>query len=125
MTARWDEVPSTDWIKLNAQLRGVIRTVTTDGRNAIRTENSSTLLGLLSPFTLVKVDTSGGNVTLTLPPASSVTGYEVKVKKMTAANTLTLDGDGSETIDGAATLAWTVQYQSFTVVSDGTAWSIV
>jgi hypothetical protein len=125
MTARWDEVPSTDWIKLNAQLRGVIRTVTTDGRNAIRTENSSTLLGLLSPFTLVKVDTSAGNVTLTLPPAAAVTGYEVKVKKMTAANTLTLDGDGSETIDGAATLAWTVQYQSFTVVSDGTAWSIV
>ena len=125
MTARWDEVPSTDWIKLNAQLRGVIRTVTTDGRNAIRSVSGSTLLGLLTPFTLVKVDTSGGNVTITLPPASSVTGYEVKVKKMTAANTLTLDGDGSETIDGAATLAWTVQYQSFTVVSDGTAWSIV
>ena len=125
MTARWDEVPSTDWIKLNAQLRGVIRNVTEDARNTIRDISSDTLLGLLTPFTLVLVDTSAGNVTLTLPPASAVTGYEVKIKKITAANTLTVDGDGSELIDKAATLVWTTDDQSFTLVSYGTGWSIV
>jgi hypothetical protein len=94
-------------------------------RTAVIAVASSQTLALSWPFTLVRVTTTGGNVTLTLPPAATVVGYRVDVKKITAANTLTLDGDGSETIDGAATLAWTVQYQSYTVVSDGTAWSIV
>ncbi len=71
---------------------------------------------------LLLVDTSAGSVTLTLPAASTVRGQWFEVKKLTAANTLTLDPAGSETIDGAATLAWTAQYQCYTVYSDGTTW---
>ena len=63
------------------------------------------------------VTTSGGSVTVTLPPAASVPGKQYHVKKLSAANTLTLDGNGAETIDGAATLAWTTQYQSYLVES--------
>lgn len=63
------------------------------------------------------VTTSGGNVTITLPAASTLPGKRFHVKKMDAANTLTLSGD----IDGAASLAWTTQYQSYSLVSCETA----
>lgn len=63
------------------------------------------------------VDTTAGSVTVNLPPARTVPGHEYRVKKTVAANTVTLDADGSDTIDGAGTLAWTTQYQSYTIVS--------
>ncbi|OQW48868.1 MAG: hypothetical protein A4C66_05940 [Nitrospira sp. HN-bin3] len=65
----------------------------------------------------VDVDTTSGNITVTLPPAASVPGKQYHIKKSVAANTLTVDGNGSETIDGAATLAWTTQYQSYLLES--------
>lgn len=68
------------------------------------------------------VDTTTGSVTLTLPPVNVMQGRVLVVKKLVAANTVTLDGNGSETIDGAATLAWTTQYQVQRVLSDGTQW---
>lgn len=71
---------------------------------------------------VVLVDTTGGSVTLTLPRAATVRGQWFVFKKLIAANTLTLDGADAETIDGAATLAWTTQYQSYTIYSDGTEW---
>ena len=71
------------------------------------------------------VDTTAGNVTLTLPPAVSSRGQWFEVKKLVAANTVTIDGYGAETIDGSATLAWTAQYQAYTVYSDGTEWWVV
>ena len=73
----------------------------------------------------VLVDTTAGSVTITLPRADTMMGRVVVVKKLVAANTLTLDGDGSETIDGAATFAWTAQYQSHDLLSDGTQWWVV
>lgn len=66
---------------------------------------------------IVLVTTSGGSVTITLPPAALVPGVEFRIKKMSAANTVTIDGNGSETIDGSATFAFTTQYQSVTVTS--------
>ena len=63
------------------------------------------------------VDTTGGSIAVTLPPAASTPGKEFFVKKVAAANTLTLTAAGSNTIDGAATLAWTVNNQAYTVYS--------
>lgn len=74
----------------------------------------------------ILVNASGGAVTMTLPAAASSTGQVVNVKKTDAsANSVTLDGNGAETIDGAATLAWTTQYQSYTIICNGTGWSII
>lgn len=67
------------------------------------------------------VTTSGGSVTLTLPVASTLPGKRYEIKKMDAANTLTVQRSGSDTIDGATTLAWTTQYQSYSLVSCETA----
>lgn len=70
-------------------------------------------------------DTTGGGFTITLPPASPNKGRIFIIKKTVAANTLTIDGDGSETIDGLATQALTTQYDSITVHSDGSNWHIL
>lgn len=63
-----------------------------------------------SPYTMpststeVHVDTSGGNVIINMPAASSVRKVRYVVKKTTAdANTVTVTRAGADTIDGAAT----------------------
>jgi hypothetical protein len=72
---------------------------------------------------IVKVS---GNTTLTLPAAASSSGVEFTIKKTDSnATTVTLDGNASETIDGATTFDITEQYASYTVVCDGTSWLIL
>lgn len=72
---------------------------------------------------LVIGDTTGGSFSLLLP-ATPTTGDSYAVKKSVAANTLTLDGNGKN-IDGAATIAITSQYISYSVIYNGTEWSIL
>lgn len=66
---------------------------------------------------VVLVDTAGGSVTITLPLAARVRGFSTSVKKLAAANTLTVQRSGSDTIDGATTSAWTTQHECRTFVS--------
>ena len=91
----------------------------------LRTITVSETLQLFWPWTLLLVDSTAGSVTITLPAAQDSKGYTVQVKKLIAANTVTLDAYSAELIDGAATLAWTTQYQSYFIVCDGTGWVIL
>ena len=60
---------------------------------------------------LVLVDTTGGNVVVTLPAIADAQLKLYYVKRITAgANTLTVDGHGAETIDGAANALLPNQY---------------
>lgn len=65
--------------------------------------------------------------TLTLPPAASNAGKVLELKKTDAslANLVTIDGNGSETIDGALTTTLATQYEAIIIVCDGTGWNIV
>lgn len=75
---------------------------------------------------LVYADTASGTITLTLPAAAVVTANTVySFEKTTASNTLTIDGSGSETIDGATTVDLTANRARLDIVSDGNAWSSV
>ena len=67
-------------------------------------------------------DTTGGGFTVNLE-AAPATGQIHVIKKAVAANTLTLGGNGKN-IDGAANVAITIQYVSYTVQYDGTQWWI-
>jgi len=120
---RW--VPCADVPTINARMPRIVEVLDKSIRYDIQPISASALVALTFPRTLLLVTTSGGSVTLTLPPAASVVGMRLETKKLTAANTLTLDADGSETIDGAATLAWTTQYQAYSIVSDGAVWHVV
>lgn len=66
-------------------------------------------------------------LTLSLPPVAGCpagTGFVI-VKTTAAAQAITLDGDGAETIDGGATLAtMDAQFDVATLVSDGTQWIV-
>ena len=81
------------------------------------------LLGRLDR-TLI-VDATALGFTVNLPPAADVRYHKYTFKKSTAANTVTVDGDLAETIDGAATKVLTSQFEAFTIQSDGTAWHVV
>ena len=74
---------------------------------------------------LIKADTTAGSVVLTLPEAAKNTGREFVALKTIAANTLTVEGFGSETINDAANLAWTTRYAARTFYSDGVQYWVV
>jgi len=71
-------------------------------------------------------DATSDAFTVTLPAASSSTGIKLHIKKTDpSANTITIDGNGGETIDGAATQTLSTQWDHLTIHCDGTSWYII
>ncbi len=70
-------------------------------------------------------DASSGSFTITLPTAAQAKFKEYAFKKTNAANTVTIDANGTELIDGALTAALTAQYSILRIKSDGSAWQVV
>lgn len=69
--------------------------------------------------------TSAGFTVTLLPAATAGSGFRIGVKKTdSTANAVTVDGDSAETIDGAANLALSAQYDVVWLVSDGTGWQV-
>jgi len=78
---------------------------------------------------ILSVVAPAANVTVTLPAVAAVQPgrpYFI-IKDDTATQTVTLDGNASETIDGATTLAVGAagQYGALRIVSTGTAWRVI
>lgn len=98
-----------------------------DGAQYIKAGSSDVVTSTkVANYTLTDADDiilANGTLTLTLPAAATIT------KKFTIKNigtgTVTIDGDGSETIDGALTHEIFDQYHSVNLVSDGTGWFIL
>jgi hypothetical protein len=102
------------------------------------TRGSSAAMGVLAKTTtytvtltdfgkVIDASASGGAWTLTLPAAATAgDGFVIAVKKTdSSANAVTIDGDGSETIDGATTLTLPVQYMGVVLRCDGSNWHVV
>lgn len=110
-----------DWPRLVAEdLRKV--------RNAAITSSSavSAAYTVKSSDKVLLVDASGGGVTLTLPAAASAKNSDVTIKKTdTTGNAVTIDGNGSETIDGGLTAVIVTPYVALRLYCDGTEWWIV
>lgn len=78
---------------------------------------------------VLSVVAPAANVTVTLPAVATTQAgrpYFI-LRDDTATQTVTLDGNASETIDGAATLAVGVagQYGALRIISTGTAWRVI
>lgn len=69
-------------------------------------------------------DATSNDVTINLPAAADrdVRDPVIVVRVDSGGNTVTIDGDGSETINGAATKVLTTQYQAVHLRSSGFAW---
>lgn len=74
----------------------------------------------------VLANATGGAITINLPPAAANIGKIYNLKKIdSTANTVTIDPNAVETIDGAATRVLTAQWQSVQIQCDGTAWFVL
>ena len=81
-----------------------------------------------SMTTLVDDDSAGSSVSLFLPIPSiglGVAGMVLKIKKIGNTDNVTIKGNAGATIDGAASVILENQYQSITIVSDGSNWHII
>jgi hypothetical protein len=93
--------------------RGAYRSVTATGN-------------VVSGDYLIIADATGGAITMALPPAALVPGRIYAFKRINSgANAVVIDPNASETIDGAATYTLSAQWNSVTIMSNGTAWFII
>lgn len=97
---------------------------------AIKSANLTPIRAVSAAFTVtldddaVFVDATAGAVTITLPDVRRASARRFYVKKVDASgNAVTVSS--SALIDGAATFPLTVQYQSVTVLSDGSTWWVL
>lgn len=94
---------------------------------AVDEKTASYTITIADATKIIAVDSTTGAATITLLAAAVAgDGFEVTVKKTdSSSNAVTIDGDGSETIDGSATYAITRQYEATSIRSDGTNWLIL
>lgn len=91
----------------------------------ITTITSSTYTAGNEFVILCNDDVAGGAITVNLPTAIGISGKMYHIKKLGTTGNITVDGNGSQTIDGATTAVLTTQYESIQIVSDGANWSII
>lgn len=100
----------------------VIRATLSDDRVVTKTTTYTVVAGDYDK--LILCSASGAAFTVNLTAAATLgDGFRVKLKKTDAtANAVTIDGNASETIEGAATKALSTQYDCVTLVCDGSNW---
>lgn len=76
--------------------------------------------------TVILCNATSGAFSITLPTAASKLDWVYSIKKIDSTiNTVTVDANGSETIDDALTQILQDQYSCVTIISDGTSWWIL
>lgn len=77
-------------------------------------------------FDVILVSTGASQRTITLPTASANENRVIQFKKIdSGAGNFVIDGEGAETIDGEATKAVHSQFDSITLVCNGSNWNIL
>jgi hypothetical protein len=96
----------------NGEANRLIQTLTTDGSMSLA-------------YKTTKADTTSNNISVTLPPAANTSGRNFTVVKTDAANTVTVQVSGGDTINGAATFVFAALWGSYTFQSDGTEYYLL
>lgn len=86
----------------------------------------STNTTLDTTHNVISVDASGGAKTITLPTAVGISGRKYTIRKLdSSGNAVTIDGNGTETINGALTKVLAAQYDVATIISNNANWVVV
>lgn len=111
---RYDEA-NTRWMLLNPSIGRIGPVDEKTGAYSVTGADASKMIA---------VDATSAPITVSLLAAATAgDGFVVTVKKVdSSTNAVTVDPNSSETIDGAATVSLTEQWQGVTVRSDGTNW---
>lgn len=97
----------------------------------VQAESRPTVVNPVSPYTasngdIIIWDATSGNKVLNLPAAATSVNYRIDIKKTdSSVNTLTVDPNGAELIEGGTTAVLTTQYESISIVCDGTEWWVL
>jgi len=103
----------------------VSRTLRTEGVTTADVTKTANYTAAITDHAIF-CDATSGAITITLPSASPAQGREYHIKKIdSSTNTVTIDGNGSQTIDGALTQVIIFQYDSVMIKADGSNWFIL
>lgn len=117
-------------IVLDSADSGASKKTTFAQLKAVLTPSVASIVTGDSPYSaayhqIILADTTGGNITVTLPDPTTIIGGSVTVKRINAANTLTIARNGTEQIEGAAAnFDMPTNLESKTFTSNGTDWFI-
>ena len=109
---------------LNAPAVGTTLPITVSGSNVVSNYKNITAAYTITSSDYYVSATGAAGYTVSLPTAASVSGKMFVIKsRLNAGQLLTIDADGSETIDGALNKVL-YQYEAVHLVSNGTSWEI-
>ena len=96
-------------------------------RDTTLAKTTAYIVALTDRGRTIRADATSASFTITLPAAATAgDGFEVMVVKTTAANTVTIDANGAETIDAPggtrASVNLVSQFDRIKLVCDGTKW---
>jgi hypothetical protein len=94
-----------------------------------RSSTSATITAAITDV-VIFADATSNSQTVNLPAASTACTSSVCrplfIKKIdTGSNTVTIDGNGSETIDGSLTRVLSVAREGIVIISDGSNWQVI
>ncbi len=96
----------------------------TSGTELYSSVSSNTTLD--STYNVVLCTATSSTITITLPASSSSSGKVYNIKKVdSSGNAIKIDANASETIDGDLTKSLNLQYESLTIICDGSNWHIL
>ena len=89
-------------------------------------DSSSASRAVFDQDGLIIVDATAGSKTYTLPTAVGRVGKIFSFKKIdSSTNSVIIDPNGAETVNGASTFSFNRQYRTIAIMSDGTGWNII
>lgn len=109
-------------VDLSADVRGALNSTALSFKYVNKTANYT----LHETDTVVRVDATSGAVTVALPAAATVAGMIFIIRKVdSSGNAVTIDPNGAETIDGAATKSLATQWASAMIMSNSISWDVI
>ena len=106
-------------------VRDVAKYVGDNLAESIDSISSDETLSDFSGGKILLVNSSGGDVTVTLPASANHAGEIVKVKKISTANNVILEGNASETLDGSLNITLESPRAALSLISDGSNWFVM